>query len=173
MKDTQTSNLYFLTYRVIPNLAYKIYSSKLTPALLRDKEWILYRADYDWLMQRDDDYLFCGDGFEVQEIQHPPVCMILYTFPEPKEAPLAKFAILAIDTEKKDFIRYYTLEKTFDMEWIFGCTDISGELTGDKFSHFTDGIVKYKPTSENFIYDVFKRLGAESEFSFLNQTIQI
>jgi len=165
MKNTQTSNLYFLTYHVIPNLAYEVYSGKLNPTILSEKEWILYRADYDWLMQRDDDYLFCGDGFDVQEIRQPPVYMILYTFPEPKEAPLAKFAILAIDIEKKDFIRYYTLEKTSDTEWVFGYTDISGELTGDEFSHFTDGIVEYEPTSENFIHDVFKRLGAESKFS--------
>ena len=162
MENTQTSNLYFLTYHVIPNLAHEVYSGKLNPTILSEKERILDRADHDWLMQRDDDYLFCGDGFDVQEVQQPPVYMILYTFPEPKEAPLAKFAILAIDTEKKDFIRYYTLEKASDTEWIFGCTDISGELTGDEFSHFTDGIVQYEPTSENFIHDVFKRLGAEN-----------
>jgi hypothetical protein len=165
MKNTPTSNLYFLTYHVIPNLAHEVYSGKLNPSILSEKELILDRADYDWVMQRDDDYLFCGDGFDVQEIQHPPVYSILYTFDEPNEAPLAKFAILAIDTEKKDFIRYYTLEKTYDTEWIFGCNDISGELTGDEFSHFTDGIVQYEPTSENFIHDVFKRLGVESGYS--------
>lgn len=162
MTNTPTSNLYFLTYHVIPNLAHEVYSGKLNPSILSEKELILDRADYDWCMQKDDDYLFCGDGFDVQKIQHPPVYTILYTFDEPNEAPLAKFAILAIDIEKKDFIRYYTLEKTSDAEWIFGCTDISGELTGDEFSHFTDGIVQYEPTSENFIHDVFKRLGAEN-----------
>jgi hypothetical protein len=164
MKNTPTSNFYFLNYRVIPDLAQEVYSGKLYPLKKKKKERILDRADYDWLMQRDDDYLFCGDGFDVQEIQHPPVYTILYTFDEPNEAPLAKFAILAIDTEKKDFIRYYILEKASDTELIFGCTDISGELTGDKFSHFTDGIVQYEPTSENFIYDVFKRLGVESGY---------
>jgi len=158
MQEQESSNLYDFTYRDIPYLANEVYTSKLSIAALGDKEWIMEAAN---------NASFSWDSFDVQNILISSVCMILYTFPEPQKSPDAKFAMLTIDIEKKDFISYYTLEKMDNNGWLLGGIDIIGQMQNDKLNHLNFGQVQYAPTLENFMYDVFTRLSTNKKLSFL------
>jgi len=147
--NDQSLRLYDLIYKIIPYLANEVYTGKLSPIALWDKEWIIEGAGkvaFNW------------DCFDVQNLLFSPSsCMILYIFPEPIKFPEAKFAILTIDfyNKKNYYISYYTLEKSYDNSWVLGGIDIAGQM-----SHINYGRVSYEPTLENFKNDVLNLVSA-------------
>ena len=68
--------------------------------------------------------------------------IILYTFPWPSQMPEAAYGAILMNTSNKKAM-YYTLELSFDNEWILGQADIDG--------HYNFGMPLSKPTLENFI----------------------
>ena len=147
------------TYKAIPYWANEVYTNKLGDGALGNKEWIMESAGK---------VAFSWDGFEAQNILASSYfCIILYIFPEPQKTPDAKFGILTISLDKKDYSSYYTLEKSENGIWFLGGIDIVKRTQDGELNHFNYGQVEYEPTLENFIHDVFIRLSVNRELSFL------
>jgi len=173
----KTLNLYQFAYRIIPYLANEVFTGNLSYDLLSDKDRIRR------IVEETYDVSFNWADFAVDNIQKtflkgkPDVLMILYTFPEPSEPALAKFASLTMDIENKFFGQYYTLEKTDnDNVWMVGGvefvpqTQSDNDLSDTLYAHLNYGPVRYEPTPANFMHDVFTRLSADdSQFSFLDR----
>jgi hypothetical protein len=82
---------------------------------------------------------------------------------------LAKFALLTIDIEDKNFGKYYTLEKTDDDNVLMMCSVEIQDNTNNLYDHLNFGPVRYEATAENFLRDVFTRLSEDDrKLSFLN-----
>ena len=67
---------------------------------------------------------------------------IVYTFPEPKQMPEAKYGVVVLDPSEHK-ASYYTMEKSIGGDWVFGSS------TGD--SHFNMGSLGADATLKSFI----------------------
>lgn len=165
----KTLNLYQFTYHIIPYLANEVFTGNLSYDALNDKDWIIHTVEQTYNVS------FNWADFEVNNIQKiffegkSSILMILYTFPEPSEISLAKFALLTIDIEDKDFGTYYTLEKTDnDNIWMMCGVEITAQaqdnddLSDTLYTHLNFGPVRYEATAENFMRDVFMRMSDDN-----------
>ena len=174
----KTLNLYQFTYRIIPYLAHEVFMGNLSYDALNDKNWMMHTVEKTYNVS------FNWDDFEVDNIQKiffsgkSYILMILYTFPEPSEPALAKFALLTIDIEDKKVGTYYTLEKTCDNNWMLGGVEIIAQMQNDDdisdnlYIHLNFGQVRYEPTPENFMRDVFIRLSDDNRILYFLKYIK-
>jgi TPR repeat protein len=150
--ERQPVRLYDFVYSIIPQWAVRVRKGDLPIQALLSKEWILETA-------LDNSLLL--DGFEVGNTSSTTaddgIFMVLYIFPEPKDIPDAKFALLAFDI-KDEYIRYFTLEKSLADSWVLGGIDMPSLLNEEKWRHLNFGNVSYEPTWPNFVNNIFEEV---------------
>ena len=111
---------YDVEYHLIPAQMTRFWKEECRLPVLYDKnEWrgILTR-------------LFTYDGFDWRKLQtrtyvnsnEPPV-VILYIFPEPFRAPLAKYGAMVLNNHR---LKYYTFEFGFDGQYMLGYQSETG-----------------------------------------------
>ena len=132
------SDRYFLEYEFIPQLVEGINSGRLVPEILLDtdhwKELINSTVEekfiYDW------DNIHCR-GAKIDDTY----VMAVYIFPSPTDVPEAAFGAVLVNTETNE-ATYYTLEYSFDNNWVLGSKNIHG--------HYNYGRLE-NPELENFV----------------------
>ena len=112
-------DLYSLQFRWIPSLINAVVNGHIPCQAL---------ADVPWWKQCLTEQGMTGADFSFEEIraevkniskEKGRICL---TFPYPKYAPLAKYAI--IDLSASGQIAYYTLEMSLDNTWVLGSQDV-------------------------------------------------
>ena len=112
-------DLYTLQFRWIPSLIDAVVNGHIPCQAL---------ADVPWWKQCLTEQGMAGADFSFEEIRAEVKNMskekgrICLTFPYPKYAPLAKYAV--IDLSASGQIAYYTLEMSLDNTWVLGSQDV-------------------------------------------------
>lgn len=114
--EKRHSDRYYLEYYFIPMLVEGVQTAELeAEAMLHIELWpefitqhIDQEFEYDW------DNLHC-EGVELNE----EYLLAVYIFPEPEEAPLAKYGAVLINRVTNE-ATYYTFEKSINGRWVLG-----------------------------------------------------
>ena len=112
-------DLYTLQFRWIPSLINAVVNGHIPCQAL---------ADVPWWKQCLTEQGMTGADFSFEEIRAEVKNMskekgrICLTFPYPKSAPLAKYAV--IDISASGQIAYYTLEMSLNGTWVLGSQDV-------------------------------------------------
>ena len=117
-------SLYDFEFRLLPSLVNLCSRGITRPGQIADKKVLeLYLAQNSWYIEWDWDRFSCS--FRIIADQS----VVIYLFPEPEMAPLARFA--AGVTSKGDYMTYYTLEMddTMDRKTWFLCTQSTAQHT--------------------------------------------
>lgn len=147
--NTQHANRYFFEYRFIPDLVAEVKKEKLPVEVLVSVDgWKPFLAEnvdgfsFDWDQFRCD-YCTVGEND----------LLVVYKFPNPIQVPEAIYGAVLVNMNTKD-ARYYTLEYSFDGDWVLGSMDTE--------RHANYGVLE-NPTFENFIAWVVKNMSNEGK----------
>ena len=112
-------DLYTLQFRWIPSLIDAVVKGSLPCQALTDVPWWEKCLKEQGMTKAD--FSFEEIKAEVKKISEEKgrICL---TFPYPKRAPLAKYAV--IDLLASVRINYYTLEMSLDDTWVLGSQDV-------------------------------------------------
>lgn len=112
-------DLYTLQFRWIPSLIDAVVKGNLPCQALADVPWWEKCLKEQGMTKAD--FSFEEIKAEVKKISEEKgrICL---TFPYPKRAPLAKYAV--IDLLASGRINYYTLEMSLDDTWVLGSQDV-------------------------------------------------
>lgn len=142
--EEKHSYRYFLEYKFIPDLVAGVSKGKISPeSILHTEGWedfLKKCVDANFFFEWDD--LRC-DGIKINDTY----VMALYFFPKPQQVPDAAYGAVLINTTTNHTV-YYTLEYSFDGEWVLGSTNQTKHLNYGKFEN---------PDLKNFIDWVVKR----------------
>lgn len=115
---------YFLQYIFIPNLVAGVSKGELSPdTIFQTDDWENFmkkHVDENFFLEWDE--LHC-DGIKIDDTH----VIALYIFPKPRQVPEAAFGAVLIDTATNN-ATYYTLEYSYNGEWVLGSMNQSGHL---------------------------------------------
>lgn len=114
--DHRHSCRYFIQYKFIPDMVDMVSKGDLTINVLFDverwKNFVTSKMKEDFIFEWDE--LLCR-GIKVDD-DH---VIVLYIFPKPRQVPEAAFAAAVVNTSNHN-AQYYTLEYSFDNQWVLG-----------------------------------------------------
>ena len=138
-------DLYEFEFKFMPFLIEECSSRKLDPRSLVEKDFIKMTVE-----QNTETVAWNWDDFEIKVEDTGDIPVIIYRFPEPDAAPLARFGAVVVN---HDGLAYYTLEfenYSNKVSWHF-CTMNHGE-------HRNLGKVHECTTTEEFAALIEKRV---------------
>lgn len=108
-------DLYTLQFRWIPSLIDAVVNGHIPCQALVDVPWWKQCLTEQGMTGAD----FSFEEIRIYQRRRGRICL---TFPYPKYAPLAKYAV--IDISASGQIAYYTLEMSLDNTWVLGSQDV-------------------------------------------------
>lgn len=141
--DEKHSYRYFVEYKFIPDLVAGVSKGEISPnAILATEGW------EDFMKKHvDENFFFEWDELHCEGIKiNDSYVLALYIFPKPQQVPDAAFGAVLINTSTH-YAVYYTLEYSFDGEWVLGSTNQTkhlnyGNLENPGLKNFIDWVVK-------------------------------
>lgn len=163
-KQTLHQQRYYLEYRFIPEMINALLEKKskdvaaIASFVSSVERWrpVVERSvvdfEYDW------------DNLKTDSMILGTKELVLFKFPPPNQVPDAAFGIVVFDKEAW-IADYYTLEASYNREWVLGKTVINKE--GEK-THYNYGNLE-NPSMQSFINWVRNRYEVKENTSIINK----
>ena len=170
--DFHLIDLYQFEYKYIPELIELTKENTNSPA-----EFLYYLSDLDWILNTGESAFHLKYNFDTSEIRitcttaHKKNFIIVFSFPNPKESPLAKFGAIILNSQG---IKYYTLEMASmfthesndqQHEWMLGSMS--------KGIHSNYGQVKDCSTIEDFVSLLEEKRFMDRQMGLVNRLLKI
>ena len=141
------NGIYGPEYYFIPQLLDDVYNGRLTMESLTDEEWLRQNIRIYYMEHDGKEYIKEWDDFKIQSVNtYGDYKLIIYAFPQPKKIAEALYGAILLNIETRQAY-YYTLEYSYNNEWVLGSMNANGE-------HNNYGTVD-SPDLDNFIAWIF------------------
>lgn len=141
------NGIYGPEYYFIPQMIDDIYNGRLAMEALTDEEWLRQNIRKYCIEHDEKEFVGEWDDFKIQSVNtYGDYKLIIYAFPQPKKIPEALYGAVLLNMETRQ-AHYYTLEYSYNNEWVLGSMDANGE-------HNNYGTVD-SPDLDNFIAWIF------------------
>lgn len=141
------NGIYGPKYYFIPQLLDDVYNGRLTMESLTDEEWLRQNIRIYYMEHDGKEYIKEWDDFKIQSVNtYGDYKLIIYAFPQPKKIAEALYGAILLNIETRQAY-YYTLEYSYNNEWVLGSMNANGE-------HNNYGTVD-SPDLDNFIAWIF------------------
>lgn len=137
------NGIYCPEYYFIPQLIDDIYNGRLTMEALTDEEWLRQNIRKYCMEHDEKEFIKEWDDFKIQLVNtYGSYKLIIYAYPQPKAIADALYGGILLNMETCQ-AHYYTLEYSYNNEWVLGSMNANGE-------HSNYGTVD-SPDLDNFI----------------------
>lgn len=146
-ENYRRNGIYCPEYYLIPQLLDNVYNGRLTMESLTNEEWLRQNIRKYCMEHDEKEFIKEWDDFKIQLANtYGGYKLIIYAYPQPKVIAEALYGGILLNMETCQ-AHYYTLEYSYNNEWVLGSMDANGE-------HNNYGTVD-SPDLDNFIAWIF------------------